>query len=97
MCLLYKTAFTVASAQLDVPFIAGSSFFLQTAHILFYKHMLCPFPVIESLDVVCLCVCREIIENTKLHIDIIEELLRNGNWGEQIPPIPSPNPIPLRE
>ncbi|XP_076440880.1 phosphatidylinositol 3-kinase regulatory subunit alpha-like isoform X2 [Babylonia areolata] len=35
----------------------------------------------------------EIIENTKLHIDIIEELLRNGNWGEQIPPIPSPNPV----
>ncbi|XP_070196149.1 phosphatidylinositol 3-kinase regulatory subunit alpha-like [Littorina saxatilis] len=38
----------------------------------------------------------EIIENTKLHIDIIEELLRNGNWGELIPPIPSPNPIPPR-
>lgn len=35
----------------------------------------------------------EIIENTKLHIDIIEELLRNGYWGEQIPPIPSPNPV----
>lgn len=34
----------------------------------------------------------EIIENTKVHIDIMEELLRNGNWGEQIPPIPSPNP-----
>ncbi|XP_076462015.1 phosphatidylinositol 3-kinase regulatory subunit gamma-like [Babylonia areolata] len=39
----------------------------------------------------------EIIENTKLHIDIVEELLRNGSWGEQIPPIPSPNPVvPLR-
>ncbi|KAK7479856.1 hypothetical protein BaRGS_00028936, partial [Batillaria attramentaria] len=35
----------------------------------------------------------EIIENTKVHIDIMEELLRNGNWGEQIPPIPSPNPV----
>ncbi|KAL8590212.1 hypothetical protein ACOMHN_010407 [Nucella lapillus] len=39
----------------------------------------------------------EIIENTKQHIDIIEELLRNGSWGEEIPPIPSNNPVmPLR-
>ncbi|GFS13479.1 phosphatidylinositol 3-kinase regulatory subunit alpha [Elysia marginata] len=35
----------------------------------------------------------EIIENTKLHIDILEELLRNGNWGEYMPPIPNPNPV----
>ncbi|GFN87133.1 phosphatidylinositol 3-kinase regulatory subunit alpha [Plakobranchus ocellatus] len=36
----------------------------------------------------------EIIENTKLHIDILEELLRNGNWGEYMPPIPTQNPVP---
>lgn len=37
---------------------------------------------------------REIVENTKLHIDIFEELLRNGSWGESTPP--SPPPIPPR-
>ncbi|XP_053394066.1 phosphatidylinositol 3-kinase regulatory subunit alpha-like isoform X1 [Mercenaria mercenaria] len=36
----------------------------------------------------------EIVENTKLHIDIFEELLRNGSWGESTPP--SPPPIPPR-
>ncbi|KAK3607153.1 hypothetical protein CHS0354_005281 [Potamilus streckersoni] len=36
----------------------------------------------------------EIVENTKIHIDIFEELLRNGNWGETPPP--SPPPIPPR-
>ncbi|XP_055885499.1 phosphatidylinositol 3-kinase regulatory subunit alpha-like isoform X4 [Biomphalaria glabrata] len=35
----------------------------------------------------------DIVENTKLHIEILEELLRNGNWGEFMPPIPSPNPV----
>ncbi|XP_059145678.1 phosphatidylinositol 3-kinase regulatory subunit gamma-like isoform X2 [Physella acuta] len=35
----------------------------------------------------------DIVDNTKLHIDILEELLRNGNWGEFMPPIPSPNPV----
>ena len=34
------------------------------------------------------------MENTKLHIDIFEELLRNGSWGETTPP--SPPPIPPR-
>ncbi|XP_041359629.1 phosphatidylinositol 3-kinase regulatory subunit alpha-like [Gigantopelta aegis] len=38
----------------------------------------------------------EIIENTKTHIDIFEELLRNGNWGVEIPPIPSPPILPPR-
>ncbi|CAL1540645.1 unnamed protein product [Lymnaea stagnalis] len=37
----------------------------------------------------------DIVDNTKLHIDILEELLRNGNWGEFMPPILSPNPIVL--
>ncbi|KAL4237030.1 Phosphatidylinositol 3-kinase regulatory subunit gamma [Mactra antiquata] len=36
----------------------------------------------------------EIVENTKLHIEIFEELLRNGSWGESTPP--SPPPIPPR-
>lgn len=36
----------------------------------------------------------EIVENTRLHIDIFEELLRNGSWGESTPP--SPPPIPPR-
>jgi len=36
----------------------------------------------------------EIVENTKIHIDIFEELLRNGTWGETTPP--SPPPIPPR-
>jgi len=35
----------------------------------------------------------DIVDNTKLHIDILEELLRNGNWGEFMPPIPTPNPV----
>ena len=35
----------------------------------------------------------EIVENTKLHIDILEELLKNGNWGEFMPPIPTANPV----
>lgn len=34
------------------------------------------------------------MDNTKLHIDIFEELLKNGNWGEAQPP--SPPPIPPR-
>ena len=34
------------------------------------------------------------MENTKLHIDIFEDLLRNGSWGETTPP--SPPPIPPR-
>ncbi|XP_078319578.1 phosphatidylinositol 3-kinase regulatory subunit alpha-like isoform X2 [Crassostrea virginica] len=32
----------------------------------------------------------EIVENTKLHIDIFEELLKNGSWGEVAPPSPPP-------
>ncbi|WAR24771.1 P85AA-like protein [Mya arenaria] len=36
----------------------------------------------------------EIVENTKIHIDIFEQLLLNGNWGETPPP--SPPPIPPR-
>ncbi|XP_046372437.1 phosphatidylinositol 3-kinase regulatory subunit alpha-like isoform X2 [Haliotis rufescens] len=38
----------------------------------------------------------EIVDNTKTHIDIFEELLRNGSWGEVIPPIPSPPVVPPR-
>ncbi|XP_050401628.1 phosphatidylinositol 3-kinase regulatory subunit alpha isoform X2 [Patella vulgata] len=38
----------------------------------------------------------EIVENTKLHIEIFEELMRNGSWGEVIPPIPSPPVLPPR-
>ena len=45
----------------------------------------------------CLPFHREIIENTKTHIDIFEELLRNGNWGVVIPPIPSPPILPPRK
>ncbi|ESP01235.1 hypothetical protein LOTGIDRAFT_157404, partial [Lottia gigantea] len=37
----------------------------------------------------------EIVDNTKLHIDIFEELMRNGNWGEDIPPIPTSVPPTL--
>lgn len=46
--------------------------------------------------VICVCFyfCSEIVENTKVHIDIFEELLRNGSWGETPPP--SPPPIPPR-
>ncbi|XP_062575749.1 phosphatidylinositol 3-kinase regulatory subunit alpha-like isoform X2 [Saccostrea cucullata] len=32
----------------------------------------------------------EIVENTKLHIEIFEELLKNGSWGEVAPPTPPP-------
>ncbi|BFY99582.1 hypothetical protein BsWGS_02622 [Bradybaena similaris] len=35
----------------------------------------------------------DIVENTKLHIIILDELLRNGSWGEVMPPVPSPNPV----
>lgn len=34
----------------------------------------------------------EIVDNTKLHIDIIEEMLKNGNWGETTPPLAPPIP-----
>ncbi|XP_076102045.1 phosphatidylinositol 3-kinase regulatory subunit alpha-like isoform X1 [Mytilus galloprovincialis] len=34
----------------------------------------------------------EIVDNTKLHIDIIEEMLKNGNWGETTPPLAPPVP-----
>lgn len=45
-----------------------------------------------------LSIHRDIVDNTKLHIDILDELLRNGNWGEFMPPIPSPNPrLPPRK
>nr|QCW06539.1 phosphatidylinositol 3-kinase regulatory subunit alpha-like protein [Pinctada imbricata] len=30
----------------------------------------------------------EIVENTKLHIEIFEDLLKNGPWGEAAPPLP---------
>lgn len=36
--------------------------------------------------------CSEIVDNTKLHIDIIEEMLKNGNWGETTPPLAPPIP-----
>ena len=32
--------------------------------------------------------CSEIVENTKLHIEIFEDLLKNGPWGEAAPPLP---------
>jgi len=35
---------------------------------------------------------RDIVENTKYHIDIFEELLKNGSWGEVPPPSPPPRP-----
>lgn len=45
----------------------------------------------ESLTQNCLfCLFREIVENTKLHIEIFEDLLKNGSWGEVAPPSPPP-------
>lgn len=38
----------------------------------------------------------EIVENTKLHIDIIEDLLTYGDWGVEKPTIRNPPPIPKR-
>ncbi|XP_021350181.1 phosphatidylinositol 3-kinase regulatory subunit alpha-like [Mizuhopecten yessoensis] len=34
----------------------------------------------------------EIVDNTKYHIDIFEELLKNGSWGEAPPPSPPTRP-----
>ncbi|XP_052832107.1 uncharacterized protein LOC106879157 [Octopus bimaculoides] len=50
----------------------------------------------SSFDFLSSIFYREIVENTKLHIELVENLLSYGDWGVEKPNVHNPPPIPKR-